>query len=46
MLRENIMVYQTNRGKICKNDRCNNVARVKGLCVRCYQYKRSKLKKE
>jgi len=31
------MEYQVNRGKICKQDGCNNTARVKGMCNECYQ---------
>jgi len=38
------MEYQINRGKTCLEDGCNNIARVKGMCMSCYQHKRSKLK--
>ena len=31
---------QTNRGKGCSGDGCNSVARVKGLCINCYNLKR------
>ena len=37
------MKYQENKGKICQNDGCNNKARVKGLCVRCYTFKRKNI---
>ena len=30
----------------CRKDGCDNKARVKGLCMSCYQHKRNKLRKE
>jgi hypothetical protein len=35
------MKYQINRGKTCIESGCNNNAKVKGLCIMCYQ-KRNK----
>ena len=29
--------YEYNKGKKCKIEDCENVARAKGLCMRCYQ---------
>ena len=46
------MEYQSNRGKICKKDGCNNKAKAKGLCMSCYNLNkyhlnnRNKLRKE
>jgi len=31
------MEYQLNRGNFCKVSECNSRARVKGLCLNCYQ---------
>ena len=33
-------------GGTCLNEGCSNKARIKGLCILCYQYKRQKLRKE
>jgi len=41
---EGRMKYQENRGKYCSVSGCNEKARVKGLCMKCYQ-KRKKEKK-
>ena len=38
------MKHQVNRGKTCKTFRCNNKARVKGLCNNCYQKNKVKTK--
>lgn len=27
--------YEVNRGKVCKEPKCNHLARVKGRCIRC-----------
>ncbi len=35
-----------NRGKYCSVSGCNNLARVKGLCMRCYGIHKRKEKKE
>jgi len=40
------MKKQSNRGKTCLKDGCDNKAKVKGLCMNCYQQKRNKLKQE
>ncbi len=37
------MEHQVNRGKTCLKDGCYNKARVKGMCMTCYQHKRNKL---
>ena len=37
------MRYYENKGKICSEPDCNNLARVKGLCSICY--KKEKIKK-
>ena len=37
------MRYQSNKGKTCLQDGCNNKAKVKGLCTNCYLVKRNKL---
>ena len=37
------MKYQENKGKIRQKDGCNNKARVKGLCVSCYTFKRKNI---
>ena len=36
------MEYQVNRGKTCLKDGCDKIARVKGMCMTCYQHKRNK----
>jgi len=38
--------YQDNRGKICSVLGCNNIARAKGLCMKCYSKMRKKEKKD
>lgn len=36
--------YETNKGKICKAEGCNYIAKVKGYCNHCYpKYYRNKL---
>lgn len=36
--------YGTNKGKICKADGCNHIAKVKGYCNYCYpKYYRNKM---
>jgi hypothetical protein len=42
-----MMKYHRNKGKICQEEGCNNKARIKGLCMRCYSLKRkNELRKE
>ena len=36
------MKHQVNKGKYCSASGCNNKAKVKGLCMRCYGLKRKK----
>ena len=36
--------YRINRGKICIVSGCENMAKVKGLCIRCYRKKENKEK--
>jgi len=40
------MKHQQNKGKICRVPECNNMARVKGLCMKCYGIHKRKEKKE
>jgi hypothetical protein len=40
------MKYQENKGKICSVPECNNIARVKGMCMGCYLKQRKEKKGE
>jgi len=33
-------IYEFNKGKICKTHNCENKARIKGLCINCYNQPR------
>ena len=33
--------YMINKGKICKNKGCYNIAKVKGYCILCYNNRRN-----
>lgn len=36
--------YETNKGKICKTEGCNYIAKVKGYCNYCYpKYQQNKM---
>lgn len=38
--------FVDNKGKMCSSPNCNHKARVKGLCISCYQIQRNAKRKE